>query len=310
MSAKGSFALADIGGTNARFAVLKNGRIGGVKSILTSNLDDPSKQLARWVSGIEDPVAGIALAVAGPVSGMRATLTNAKITIDGKHLARQMGLDAIILVNDLQAMAWAIPYLRTVDRRLLKTGRPVLNAPKVVVAPGTGLGVAGLISIPNRSGEGGWKALSGEGGHASIRVNDSMDDSHEQSWEDILAGRGLLNSFRQIGGKAGTPAAVTELCRKGDRRAQQAIGRWSEMLGAFCRDMTLVFGARGGCYIGGGLILALEREFDQAKFEKGFYGKKRMQNYLLPVPVWVIKHQEPALLGLKAMIDTQITGVE
>jgi glucokinase len=127
------------------------------------------------------------------------------------------------------------------------------------------------------------------------------------SWEDLLSGSGLLRIYQAVAGatkSAANPADVTALAETGDPHALEAIGFFSELLGGCAGDMAMIFGAKGGCYIAGGVVPALGRLFDTARFMAGFSDKGSYGPYVDTIPVSLIAHPYPALVGLAALLDS------
>lgn len=289
--------VGDVGGTNARFALLRNGRIGVIRRVPTATLEDTAQALAVIAAEMPTRIDALAVAAAGPKFGNAVRLTNAAVNLDADELRKKLKLRWAVVENDLGALARGVPALSARDVRALHEGEAEIEATRVVVGPGTGLGIAAV----TRAGTKGWAVISGEGGHAAASL-DLHVKPPLRTWEDVLSGPGLLRLYRAAGGDAPTPDAVTARALARDRRAKRVVSEWCRMLGSCCGDMVLLFGARGGCYVGGGLVRALGATFDRRAFVAGYTDKRDFRCYVDRVPVWRITHRNPVMVGLRELV--------
>ncbi|MCB2107662.1 MAG: ROK family protein [Rhodobacteraceae bacterium] len=296
--------LVDIGGTNTRIAYLRSGRIGRVSRHPTKSLANAAATLRKIAADDGYRVAGVAMAAAGPVAGNRVRLTNVDVSVDARTVRRALRAKWAVLVNDMTATARAVPELRPVDLRTLHTGRGDPDAVRVVVAPGTGLGIGAVKRVHGK-----WCVIDGEGGHAAgpganhIGTGRTGADQTNTSWEDLLSGPGLLRMYRRGGGRARSASEITTRAARGEARAKKVIARWCELLGRCCADMVLIFGARGGCYVAGGMVPSLGKQFDRAAFRTGYKTHRKFESYLRAVPVRQVIRPEPVLVGLRALVQ-------
>jgi glucokinase len=218
-------------------------------------------------------------------------------------------LDSLLMLNDWEAMAMAAAALRGSDLEQIGPGEPVANAPKGLIGPGTGLGVSSLV----RSKRGEWVPIAGEGGHVSLSPTCPREAdilrilwrSHPHvSAERVISGMGLENLYRAICELNGTEAApwvaaqVTERgLTKQDAACQEALECLCRLLGNAAANLALTLGARGGIYIGGGVIARLGDYFAQSGFRAAFEAKGRFGNYMARIPTYVIRAEQPALIG-------------
>jgi glucokinase len=300
--------LADIGGTNAR--VTFRSATGAALPVFTRNtgkFPDLSALLQDVIAEVGMAPQRAAIAVAGPVTGEIVTLTNLPWTFSAPQLAVDLSVNRLIVENDVAAMAWALSTLTQHDVVPLTPG-PVTTATKVLVAPGTGLGVAALAARGDR----GWTVVASEGGHARFapppalaEANGLMTQSEGWSWEDLVSGSGLPRLYRVLDGpdRPATPEAVTSLAFGGNPAAVRCMDIFCQLLGAFAGDMALVFGAKGGCYLAGGLIGSIGPLFKPDLFLAGFREKDRFGVYMADIPAVVVTHPHPALAGLAARLD-------
>ncbi len=300
--------LADIGGTNARVAFRKDCEPWPQVFLRrTADFDSLETLLADVVAEAGAKPTRAIVAVPGPVNGETVKLTNLPWTFKRGALARHIAVPSLSIANDLEAVAWSLPHLSSADIVTWRAGTAARGA-RVVVAPGTGLGVSAL--APHGTD---WTAVPSEGGHA-LAVMPRGAPARAQvlwrtgpCWEDLLSGGGLLRIYRALAGTtkgAANPAEVTALADAGDSVALEAIGFFSELLGGCAGDMAMIFGAKGGCYIAGGVVPALGKLFDAARFMAGFSDKGAYGPYVDAVPVHLISHPYPALIGLAALMDS------
>jgi len=302
--------FADIGGTNARVVFrIEEAALSRVYLRKSADFDALDALLLDVMAEAGLQPTRAAVAVPGPVLMDTVQLTNLPWHFTCTALGRALGVgEDIAVFNDLEAVAWSLPLLGKTDLDVLRPGRPQPRAPHVVVAPGTGLGVAALVPALLSH----WTAVASEGGHAlaaaprkDLEGYDALWTDPPPAWEDLLSGGGLLRIYRAIAQhpQADEPAHVSELARAGDTAARDSVDVFSELLGACAGDMVMIFGAHAGCYIAGGVVPALGASFSPSRFEKGFLAKGAFASYLEPVPVLLIREPYPALRGLVAFID-------
>jgi glucokinase len=166
--------LGDIGATNARFACLIDGALGPIKWIEVARHPTFGEAVKRFLEmhPRDIPVAHALLAVAGPVEGERCTFTNCPWTVDCRDMRDQFGFRSVQVVNDFEATALSLPHLAKQDLRSIGGGRAMRGAPMVVLGPGSGLGVAGL--VPDGAGH---VVVASEGGHATMPANSVREDA-------------------------------------------------------------------------------------------------------------------------------------
>jgi glucokinase len=263
-----------------------------------------------------NPAVGHAvMGIANPVIGDQVQMTNSPWHFSIEQTRQHFGFQSLRLINDFTALAMAVPYLAAHDLRAVGTGQAVSGTPLGLVGPGTGLGVSGL--IPTRGGK--WHALAAEGGHVSFAASSSgeqalWEDARRQfghvSMERLVSGRGLQFIYQHLSRAAGapaqdyTPANITGHAIAGtDPHCGQALDMFCAILGTAASNLALTLGARGGIYVGGGIVPRLGNYFDQSPFRSRFNDKGRFSDYLAAIPVFVITSDNPALLGAAALLD-------
>jgi glucokinase len=260
------------------------------------------------------------IAVAGPVDRNTVTMTNHSWRIDGAEIAAEFALREARLVNDFAALASATPLLDAAHLIPIGAGegRAVGSiTTTAVVGAGTGLGVGGLVSGPN-----GITPLTTEGGHASFAPVDDLEREINKalltrfervSNERLLCGEGLVNihwALSQIQGARAEKLAPREVTAraadKSDPLSVQTMQVFSRVMGAFAGDVVLMFGARGGAFVAGGLVPATLDVFDRAAFRARFEAKGRFRSYMEATPAWIVTHPFAALSGAAAMAQALI----
>lgn len=306
--------VADIGGTNVRFALVgAHGRLHAVRTFAVKDFPSTAAAVRAYLATVDASPRCAAFAVASPVLGDRISLTNHPWSFSRRVLRRALGLEQLAIINDFQAIALALPRLSA--RALQKIGgkAPVWNTPKVVIGPGTGLGVAAL--IPS---DGGWVVLPTEGGHVTMAAFAKTEaevlhvlsrDLGHVSAEKVLSGPGLQNLHRALSRIAGLatptpdPAAIAERAlSRSCPVCVEALQMFAAMLGTVAANLALTFGARGGVYIAGSIVPKLGTWFARSSFRARFESKGRFSTYLKAIPTYVVATPEPALAGLAALL--------
>ncbi len=309
----GSRLVADIGGTNARFAWAENGRPGEAVRLRVTDQEDFDAALDAALEAL--PAAAtpfdMAVAAAGPLRNGRVRLTNASWVIDQESLSERQDVGAAVVVNDFQAIAMALPHLAPDDRAFIDTVTPPEGArlPLLVLGPGTGLGVG--LSVPD--GHGGWIPVATEGGHAELGGSLATSEigaairrmvGEPVVAEDILCGSGLVRLHEAHGGSPiGKASAVVSAAREGDPTARAAVRFFITALATCAGDAALQTGAFGGVYLTGGVLRAIAEAglFNDETFRAAFVHKKGYRDIMAGIAVARITHRDPALLGLAGM---------
>jgi len=307
--------LADIGGTNARFALeLAPGEFSLIKVLQCDEHGSTEAALRTYLDAAGEAgrqVRHAAIGIATPVLGDQVKLTNHAWSFSIEALRRGFSFKTLLVMNDFTALAHALPRLSAADLMQVGGRATTGTAPLGLIGPGTGLGMAGLIPC-----DGGHVALAGEGGHTSFSP---QDDDEAQVWqfaharfghvsvERLLSGPGLALIHEAIRAPADgaplSPAAITRLALAGtDPACCKAMSMFCAMLGNAAADLALTIGARSGIYIGGGIVPRLGARFAQSPFRRRFEDKGRMRAYLADIPVYVIHAAMPALAGLSGQL--------
>lgn len=313
-----SALLADIGGTNARFALARDGRLGAVASYRVDDFPGPVEAIRAFLTehagGPAPEVA--ALAAAGPRQGDEVRLTNAPWILRGAELEVALGLRRVLLLHDFAATALAVGRLGPTETRQIGGGQAESGRPVAVIGPGTGLGMACLLS-----GQGGRVVLASEGGHVTMAPANDRESAilaelrrrfGHVSAERLVSGEGLVNLHRAIAALEGVAAresdaaAITTVALAGDSPlCRETLDCFFAMLGTVAADLALTLNARGGVYLAGGILPRFAEAFAASGFRARFEDKGRFRDYLASIPTFLITHPEPAFLGLLAAIDDE-----
>ena len=311
-----TWLVGDIGATNARFGLVSpGGKLLHWHSYACERyptIDDALAQYLGERAGLPMPRQA-AIAVASPVTGDWVEMTNHPWRFSIAALKARFGFERLEVINDFTALALALPRLGPDDRMTVGGGGAVPGTPLAVLGPGTGLGVSGLVPCGS-----GWVALTGEGGHATMApatdresaVLDRMRRHFDHvSAERVLSGPGLVNLYNTLTELEGTPshgytaAQITDLAMRGeDPVCAETTTMFCAMLGTVAGNLALTLGARGGVFIGGGIVPRLGRFFADLPFRARFQAKGRFEPYLAAIPTHVVTHQLPAFIGCAAVL--------
>lgn len=314
--------VADIGGTNARFALADDNGVGysDAATLSCGRFHSLQDAISQYLQDCGHPdISSACLAVAGPVSGDPVAVTNHHWRFGTRQLQGNLGLRHCLVINDFEAIGYAIPHLGEDDLAQLGDTPPPASGDTLhyaVVGPGTGLGAA-AVTVRRGSAE----VLSSEAGHLSFAPGDAAEieimrclQSHfvRLSYERLLSGPGIVNLYQALAETSGTePQNLTSelICQaaveRSNRLCVDALERFFAMLGAFAGDMVLAFNARDGVYIGGGIASRYLEQIQGSDFRTRFQCKGRYSDTMMRVPTWLILHENPGLLGAAAhLYDT------
>ena len=307
--------LGDIGATNARLALLKDGALGPVEWMAAAEYSQFSDAVEAFLVKRGRPaVTGAILAIAGPVEANRAHMTNRGWVIDGAELCAQFGLRRARILNDFEATAWSLPRLEPKDLHPIGGGAGVPDRPLAVLGPGSGLGVACYVPSPR-----GAIVLPSEGGHAGLPGSCEREDrvighlrerfGHVSS-ERAVSGPGLENLHGAIAAIDGRQVpqrdapAITRAGLEGScETSRAALEMFCAFLGTVAGDLALMYGARGGVLIAGGIAPRILEFLERSQFRARFEAKGRMRAYVEPIPTSIIVHSDATFVGLQALAE-------
>ncbi len=306
--------IADIGGTNMRFALVEQGRIGESRSYPWPRkpaLCEPALEFLK-LHNAKPRRAVFACASA------QAGLTDIRMVNVGEHddlytfnveqVRQTLGLESLEMMNDFAAVAAAVPHLAPEHVVKIGQGEPLAHQPIGILGAGTGLGCASLVWA-----EGRYRVVSGEGGHVTIggtnlRECQIIDWLHTKfshvSAERLLCGPGMMNIHEAIRAIDGLPqleripANILTLGLSGqDAVCREVLDVFCSLLGSIAGNLALVLAGRGGIYIGGGIPPRMIEFIRQSAFRTKFSAKGRYFDFLEAIPTYVITHPSPGLLG-------------
>ena len=309
--------VGDVGGTRVRFGLVgSDGTVGRIGVGECRDHPGLPEALDAYLGGAARGARPrrAAISVACPVAGDRVSLTNHPWSFSIEDLRRRFGFDTLAVINDFSAVARAVPHLGEADRMRIGGGEPAAGAAIAVLGPGTGLGVSGLVPAG-----GGWAVIEGEGGHVTMaaagrREAEVLAEVRREfghvSAERVLSGPGLVSLHAALGRlhgeAAGPPPTPHDIVAAGvegrSPRCVEVLDLAAELLGTFAADLALTLGARGGVYVGGGIVPRYARRFAESGFRRRFEDKGRFSEYLAAIPTYLILHEFPAFLGLASLV--------
>lgn len=311
--------VGDIGGTNARFALV-DGERGQhhPKTYAAAEYDSMAHAIRQYLSDTKasQPASSV-LAVATRVNEDYISFTNNdKWSFSKNQLARDIGIESLTVVNDFTALAVSVPHLDSSQIRQIGPSTPQPNGALGIIGPGTGLGVSGLVKSELTEE---WIPLHSEGGHCTAALSSDREFQvlkqfqlkfgQHVSFERFLSGPGLVNivsALREIDGLPAADYLPSHVTSKGldnsDPHCVEALELFCGLLGACAGDLALTIGAWGGIYIGGGIVPKLGEFLDQSQFRARFEAKGRVRDEMLTIPTFVICDPYPALTGASVLL--------
>ena len=326
--------VADIGGTNARFGWLDGpGQpVARVHKLSVPGFAGPTEAARSYLDALRVELGGAyrpprhaAFALATAVAGDRIAFTNSHWDFSCGQVQAALGLRSLLLLNDFESLALSLPCLGEPQLRRAAAAPdplPALTDGSVlaVVGPGTGLGVGAVVRTP-----GGWVALPGEGGHATLAPADDLESAvlaqvrrqfAHVSAERLLSGIGLPVLHQALGavqGAAPAPLPAAQIVDAGnavgdgrDALCSQTLDLFCALLGGFAGNVALTLGARGGLFIGGGIAPRFADRFLASAFRERFEAKGRFRSYLAAIPTALITDTLAALTGAALAIEQQL----
>ncbi|MEY3611575.1 MAG: Glucokinase [Pseudomonadota bacterium] len=309
--------LGDVGGTNARFAwqTSANAPLTHIQVLPCSQYAGIGQAISAYLIAIgQSSPQAACIGIANPITGDQVVMTNHHWSFSIQDLQQELSLRELKVINDFTALALALPSLRP-DQKIQIGGKlAVDNAPIALLGAGTGLGVSGLIPAGQR-----WLPISGEGGHVTLaaqtetefRVIEAIRQKYGHvSAERVLSGQGMVDLYSALNSddRQAPPTHASMITERAfndkDPRCLACLDMFAGFLGSVAGDLALTLGARGGVYIGGGIVPRLLGWFDNSSFRQRFEAKGRFASYLQDIPIWVIHSPEsPALYGAARALD-------
>lgn len=308
--------IADIGGTNARFALCESGSLEHKQPMTLAVKDYPSLQLA-----IEDYLAKqnlecspkyACLAVACPTHEDKIKLTNSHWSFSQQALKKALGFKQLWVINDYTALSHSLPYLSNEQLHTIGSLKPKENETLGVIGPGTGLGMGGLIYHQDT-----WAVLVSEGGHMDFAPSNELEieilkflfKRHSRvSIERLLSGMGIENIYQALGEilcLETTDISASEIGKKaqaGDGLAKQTFEVFFGILASTAGNTALMLQAKGGVFIAGGIMPKLLDILDADAFRKRFENKGRFSEFMAKISTQIVIEKQPGLLGSAAFV--------
>jgi glucokinase len=342
LHAGGPRLLADVGGTNARFALeLAPGRIEFIDVLACADYPRLTDAIRAYLGSEQVANAGLglvhhaAIAIANPVVDDYVRMTNHHWEFSIAAMQAELDFGILIVVNDFSALASALPHLQESEKLQIGGGSVRAGTPLGLLGAGTGLGVSGMIPTGKSMSSGadgaesggktgGWTALCSEGGHVTFSPANQKEvavlqyawrEFEHVSAERLLSGAGLELIYRALADQAGRPGerlTAPEIARRAlDAECllcNETIDMFCGMLGTVAGNLAVTLGAQGGIYIGGGIVPRLGERFANSPFRRRFEQKGRFVAYLAQVPTFVITAKYPAFVGVSALLAERLAA--
>ncbi len=312
--------VADIGGTNARFAIsAPDESLHELRVLHAAKFPKIEEAVAAYFAELKRPRPKQAcFAVACPAKGAEIKLTNSSWRFVKADLQQTFRFERFVVINDFEALAASVPILKGPQLAELRPGKPDPTSVSLVIGPGTGLGVGAFVP----AGKSAWAVISGEGGHVGfapnteqeIRLWQRMREKYGRvSAERLLNGAGLVSIYRFMADEAGQQAGeidapdISRRALAGEEIAINTVLMFFEMLGNVAGDLAMAFGSRGGVYIGGGITPKLLDFARRSRFIERFLDKGRVAAILQSMPISVILEERAALYGVRRQFDREVS---
>jgi len=305
--------VGDIGGTNCRLALAREGQLLHESIATYADAAYPTlvDAIRAYLRMQQVDVSVACLAIAGPITGDAVKLTNNAWHFSIEQTRIDLNLAALAIINDFEAIALALPHLRREHLQQIGGAEPLQDKPKVALGPGTGYGAAQVIRADER-----FIALPTEGGHVSLAPSTERElalcawllrQGLQITREQLLSGPGLERIYRGLCNLDGIAAEAlraaeiqTRAIAGNDARCVAALTQFCELLGTAARDQALDVLAQGGIYIAGGIVKRFIPFLCASGFRQRFENSTTMSAVLEPIPVYVITTDNPGLFGAAA----------
>lgn len=304
--------VADIGGTNARFALAEIGgediSVRDMQTFRAEDFESIRDAAGAYLEAVGVKPSAACFAAAGPATDAVIEFTNSPWVLDVADMKSALALERLCVINDFEALASSVRCLRPSDLLAVKPGSGDARAPILVIGPGTGLGQALIVPFGGRD-----RIIATEGGHVGfaprgeeeVEVMKFIAREHPRvSIERLLSGRGLVNIHRALCARAGVPRVslrADEISKAALTQeypiAVKSVEMFCALLGSAAGDAVLATGARGGVVLGGGILPKIREIFLKSRFVERFLDKGRMRSYVEDVPINLIICEGAALIG-------------
>ena len=323
--------VADIGGTNARFAYQEenDGDLNNFTYLKCSDYENIYNAIEYYQQKNNIDIENMSIAVASTTKNNDIKFTNNHWNFKQSDFLKYFNLNKLIFVNDFVAQCLSLAsfyndisknrtlndkLLNDYDLKTIKSGTPIKNAPLLVTGPGTGLGVCTLLNINNYP-----LAIEGEGGHSSFAPNSDLEIEllrhlrkkyDHVSNERIVSGSGIEEIYEFICFKNKSPSEnlkapiIGENAIRGEHKAYETIKLFFSIFGTVISSVILINGAQSGVVIAGGITPKLQTILNKSNFELNLLNKGRRYDYVKTVPVWLTENNNNGLIGAsKAIVN-------
>ncbi|WMN59787.1 glucokinase [Pseudoalteromonas xiamenensis] len=311
--------VADIGGTNARFAVATDFDIQTNSFVIehlsiypSANFSAFEAAIARFLNELDiDRPTRACLAVAGPIKGPQVYLTNLGWQFNAEEVKAEFGFESFLVINDFAAFAFAAPYLDESQNLQIKSGQSQANSNIAVMGPGTGFGAACLARDINGSA-----VMSCEAGHISLAAVTELDkqllkvlqaNNQHVSIETVFSGPGIVRLYEamcEVHGQEPEDLSAAEIAAKAPecKMCDATLNHFCDWIGSVAGDLALTFGALGGVYIGGGILPRMTERLLRSRFVDRFSEKGLMSQYTKQIPVTLVTQENIPFIGAAACL--------
>ncbi|SMF10658.1 glucokinase [Pseudobacteriovorax antillogorgiicola] len=311
--------VGDIGGTNARLALVKDAslKLEHMQTLPTQSFASFDEAVLTYLQRLDVKPSKACFAVAAPINDERVSFTNNPWSFSVAELRLQLNIQDIRVINDFEAMARCLPHLKAADVTKVGGGQVKASQTKAILGPGTGLGMAALLEDQN----GVYHPLATEGGHARFAA------SNEREWalskvlekrdgfvsnESLLSGQGLINirwALSQLDGKGVSPVSAAQICEAAIHKTEdvsvEAFQIFWAVLGSVAGDYAMQTGALGGVYISGGIAPRYMSALNDSDFRSRFEAKGDYRSYLEGIATFVVSADQPGLIGAAAVFENE-----
>lgn len=316
--------VTDIGGTNARFALydLITNKLSAITKVLISKDDDLLVLIKTYLANQSISVDMACIAIACPIDDTdMVNMTNNNLSFSRSALIKALNLKQLEVINDFTAVSTSIPQLT--DKDLVKIGGDDadLNYPIAIYGAGTGLGVSHLIKVNQH-----WISLSGEGGHTELPMTNEKEDRllaelrkkfGRVSSERFLSGNGIVNIYQALLNINNQPieeitpdVIVKKALSNSCPLCLETLTYFCTFMGRFGGNLALTLNTQGGVYIAGGIVPRFIEFFKSSPFRHAFENKGRMSYLVKKIPVYVITHEDPGLLGAGVYLQNSLNKMK
>lgn len=313
--------VADIGGTNARFALITSFDESKNQFTIEHNNKFPSAEFSSLEKALEHYLLSVShikpkracLAVAGPINAGQVHLTNLGWHFNVTEFKAHFDLNELQVINDFAAFAYASPYLDPLKNVTVKSGQADAGANIGVMGPGTGFGAACLVRTPHAT-----SVLSSEGGHMSLASVNELDaqlikelrkEHPHVSVETVFSGPGIAHLYKAMAAVKGVAAKnldaaqISSLANSGECEICDAtLNQFCDWIGSVAGDLALAYGALGGLFIGGGILPRMQARLLASRFVERFSQKGMMSQYTSQIPVTLVVQDNIPLIGAAACL--------